>query len=700
LVAAAKKNGMHIVLDGVFNHVSDDSIYFDRYYKFVGKNGKVGAYPYWAYVYDYMAANTSATQADAETAAKTYFKTKGVTDFSYTQWFNVLNTTLQDTNHHDVYDTIGDRAGKKVYNYMGWSGYDSMPVITATNGSEYQTGNWGSEIISGSNSTTQYWISQGSNGWRLDVANEVSDETWQKFRESVKSLNSDNVIIGEIWGDASKYLLGDMYDSVMNYQFRTDVLNYATGTKASDTTKALEKIREKYPKEAYYALMNLVGSHDTTRLLSSLDGIKDDRVQTDTASAFPTYATTSSSAKARQYMVALLQMTYAGAPTIYYGDEIGMVGADDPDDRRGMTWGEGNKDIVEWYAKLAAIRSAYSALRTGAITPLDSGNDAIMSYLRSDNDAQLIVATNNSDKAVTVALKTNSDTEYTDLITNNKVTSQNGQITVSVPAYSGVIYANKVKTITVNTNDLKPAYDSSYIVSSNKNPPTDGYVASQNIINSNEKVTVDLTKGSTKLSAAQMSSLIELNKTKPVTLNGENYSITFAANTMKQVQGQTDFDLGVTFNSGTNYSKIKGLAGSGFVLTVSYNYSGSLPAEATIRIKVGTQYAGKTLYYYYYNSATGKLEYLLAATVGQDGYISVKQTHCSEYVLSTINLSKDDSSKDTGSKDAGTQNSPTENKTNANPICGDNKTLLYAFGLLSLVSALSVFATRKKESNE
>ena len=116
-----------------------------------------------------------------------------------------------------------------------------MPVIKSTNGSEYQTGNWGEEIIGNDDKTsvTQYWLEKGSNGWRLDVANEVSDETWQNFRESVKALDDDNVIIGEIWTDASKYLLGDMYDSVMNYVFRDAVIGFAKGGSAQDAMNTL-----------------------------------------------------------------------------------------------------------------------------------------------------------------------------------------------------------------------------------------------------------------------------------------------------------------------------------------------------------------------------------------------------------------------------------------------------------------------------
>ena len=449
LVAVAEANDMHIILDGVFNHVSDDSVYFDRYYKFLGTSEKIGAYPYWAYVYDYMSEN-GVSQSAAETAAKAYFSAEyGITDYSYTEWFAVSTSTM------DSVDNIGLRAGKKVYSYEGWWGYDSMPIIYSTNGSEYQTGNWAEEIISGQDSVNAYWISQGMDGWRLDVANEVSDETWQNFRDSVKALDSEAVIIGEIWDDATKYLMGDMYDSVMNYLFRNAVTGFAMGTNAQDTTKALEKIRERYPEEAFYAMMNLVGSHDTTRLLSYLDGIGDDRNQKDFNSAFPTYEKTSQLAKNRQYLVAFLQFTYAGAPTIYYGDEIGMVGSDDPDDRRAFEWGKGNQELVEWYASLAAIRDAYPALRTGSVEPMDLGNSNLMGYVRADEQNTVIVIANNSTSAKTVTL----DGTYVDLVTGKAFTG-------TVPAMNGVILVaeDEVKTITVNTADLAPAYDPSYIV--------------------------------------------------------------------------------------------------------------------------------------------------------------------------------------------------------------------------------------------
>lgn len=469
LTKVAEENGMHVVLDGVFNHVSDDSKYFDRYYKYLeAGTDKIGAYPYWAYVYDTM-AEQNVSEDTAKDIAKKYFTDNyGITDFSYTEWFNVTQETLKDDNDNDVTDNIGLRAGKTVYGYEGWWGYDSMPVIKATNGSEYQTGNWAEEIIGNDDGTSvgQYWISEGSDGWRLDVANEVSDETWQNFRNSVKALNNgDAVIIGEIWTDATDYLLGDMYDSVMNYVFRNAVLGYAKGGSASDATAALERIRERYPKEAFYAMMNLVGSHDTTRLLSYLDGVDDDRKQKEIDKAFPTYENTTDTAKQRQYLVAFLQFTYAGAPTIYYGDEIGMTGADDPDDRRAFTWGKGNKDLVTWYAKLADIRSQYSALRTGSVEPIDVNDDAIMGYVRSDDKDTITVLGNNADsnKEITVSIGTNATSKITDIVSGTSYDVTDGKVNVNIPAYRGVILTSDVKSVSVDEAALAPAYDSNYV---------------------------------------------------------------------------------------------------------------------------------------------------------------------------------------------------------------------------------------------
>ena len=259
-----------------------------------------------------------------------------------------------------------------------------------------------------------------------------------------------------------------MYDSVMNYVFRDAVIGFAKGGSAQDAMNTLERIRERYPKEAFYAMMNLVSSHDTSRVLSFLDGIGDDREDKTINGAFPRYETTSDLAKQRQYLVAFMQFTYAGAPTIYYGDEIGMVGADDPDDRRAFEWGKGNKELVTWYATLAQIRNSYAALRTGTVEPFETGCDNIMSYVRGDDTDRMIVLSNNSSDEQEITIDTEnlgvSASELTDLISGSRYTVSDGKVTVTVPALKGVILTNDVKTISVNTDDLAPAYDPSYII--------------------------------------------------------------------------------------------------------------------------------------------------------------------------------------------------------------------------------------------
>ena len=271
-----------------------------------------------------------------------------------------------------------------------------------------------------------------------------------------------------------------MYDSVMNYMFRGAAIAYAKGGTSEAAMNTLERLRERYPKEAFYAMMNLVDSHDTTRLLSYLDGIDDDRNQKEVDKAFPLYETTSEEAKQKQYLVALMQFTYAGAPTIYYGDELGMVGADDPDDRRAMIWGEGNESLVKWYAKLATIRNNYTALRTGSVEPVKGTGDEILSYVRRDNSDTMLVAMNNSATAKDAVFDLNDlkldATALTDVISGTNYTVVAGKVTISIPAYNGVILtaSDKAKSVTIDENALKPGFDPAYKITDNKTTKTNG----------------------------------------------------------------------------------------------------------------------------------------------------------------------------------------------------------------------------------
>ncbi|MCL4516481.1 MAG: alpha amylase N-terminal ig-like domain-containing protein [Firmicutes bacterium] len=255
LAAEAGKRGIRLILDGVFNHTGSDSLYFDKYSRY----NTLGAY---------------------ESQSSPYFDW-----YTFRLWPN---------------------------DYESWWNFDTLPKLRTDNPAVQNF------IFGAPDSVARYWLNQGSNGWRLDVANEVAHPFWQKFRPAVKATQPDAVIIGELWEDASSWLLGDEFDSTMNYRFRNAVLGFfADGTlDAGAFNNTLEAIREDYPAEAFYAAMNLVDSHDTARILRQLH-----------------------EDKALLKLVAIFQMTYPGAPTIYYGDEAGITGGSDPDSRRTFPWG-------------------------------------------------------------------------------------------------------------------------------------------------------------------------------------------------------------------------------------------------------------------------------------------------------------------------------------------------------------------------
>lgn len=459
LAKEAHKRGMHVILDGVFNHVSDDSIYFDRYSKYMAKGKPIGAYQYWSRVYDLMNLK-GLNQSDAAKKVTADLASQGITDLHYKDWFKI--------NNKKVAATTGD---PEHYDYEGWDGYDSMPVIQALNGSEYNVTTWANEIIDGPDANSRYWLKQGSDGWRLDVANEVSDETWRHFREAVKS-EGDDVIIGEIWTDASKYLLGDMYDSVMNYRFRGPVMNFVKGTLDDNTTKysavdamnELETMREQYPKEAFEAMLNLVDSHDTQRIISAFDGAPKG---TKSIAGDP-----SKEALAKMKMIPLIQMTYPGAPCIYYGDEAGIAGGDDPDNRRGMIWGKGNQDLVEWYSTLIAIRKSNPVLKTGDITPItvpSDYKDDVLAYTRDNLTSHAVVAVNRRTtniNSITLDVPTvpNETRLVNALNTTEHYTVTDGKVTINIPEQSGVILLSDYNLTGLNLTGLKDAYNPSYIV--------------------------------------------------------------------------------------------------------------------------------------------------------------------------------------------------------------------------------------------
>jgi cyclomaltodextrinase / maltogenic alpha-amylase / neopullulanase len=228
----------------------------------------------------------------------------------------------------------------------------------------------------------KYWIEEiGIDGWRLDVANEVEHKFWREFRQIVKSVKPDAYILGEIWHESIMWLQGDQFDAVMNYTFTTSVLDFVVEGKldAKGFADRVSALLAAHPSRVNEATFNLLGSHDTPRLLTLCGGNKD-----------------------KMKLATAIQFTFEGAPCIYYGDEVGLDGGPDPGCRKCMEWDPArqDQDMLAHYRSLIALRKQYPALRSGKFRILHAeAGSPLLVYERSDEDARLVILLNNSDQA-------------------------------------------------------------------------------------------------------------------------------------------------------------------------------------------------------------------------------------------------------------------------------------------------------------
>ena len=222
-------------------------------------------------------------------------------------------------------------------NYDCWWGYPALPKFNTDN----------PDVREYLFSVGEYWMKRGIDGWRLDVPNEIDDDSfWQEFRRRIKAINPEAYIVGEIWDEPSRWLLGDQFDGVMNYPLRRAVLAYLFDEKAIDVAEFAKRLREAFPEGRFGVPMNLLGSHDTIRL-ASLPCSNLQRVKLALAILF----------------------FLPGAPCVYYGDEIGMEGGKDPDNRRSFPWdklAEGERKPIYSYVKdLISLRKKNRVLCDG-----------------------------------------------------------------------------------------------------------------------------------------------------------------------------------------------------------------------------------------------------------------------------------------------------------------------------------------------
>jgi len=336
----------------------------------------------------------------------------------------------KDSIYYDWYEFNSDsKSADSMYNY--WA----VPSLANLND---KSESYRKFAITDSDSVTKYWLKQGSSGWRMDVAPWVPDDFWKEWRVAVKSTNPDAYTVCETWWDSSKYFLGDMFDATMNYIFRQTVLDYASGKKdAKYTNDTLEMLRENYPPEAFYVMMNLLSTHDKPRALWHFGYEEIGKGD---------YATASKKLK----LSILFQMIYPGAPSIYYGDEVGVTGGEDPYNRGPYPWADkgGNPDtnLFNEIKSIVKLRNDNPILRRGSLKPIYEDVNVI-AYLRTYNDNSAIVFVNNNsaDKEVTIDVTgLGLPNSFNDILNDNKnYQVESNKITLTVKGYWGNVLINK-----------------------------------------------------------------------------------------------------------------------------------------------------------------------------------------------------------------------------------------------------------------
>ena len=387
LCREAARRGLRVLPDASFNHTGADSIYFDRY----GTRGGQGA-----------------------------FEGGKINPASpYASWY--------------TFDAAQSDSDKQ---YKGWAGVSDLPEI------DKSAPSFRDFAYRAPDSITRTWLAMGAAGWRMDVAPWVPDDFWREWRTVVKQTRPDALTVSETWWDASKFFLGDEFDSTMNYIFRNAVLDYANGGDARLMVANLELMRESYPPQTFSALMNLLSTHDAPRSLHVFGDV-DGATPAQTALA-----------KARLRLALLFQMTYPGSPAIYYGDEVGETGGADPMNRATYPWADlgGHPDnaLLADVRRLTALRRELPVLRHGTLIAPLHVDEHVVVLARHDGTHWAITATNNDEAAhsVDVPLPADLPRAWVDALTQARSTAAGDasrMLRLSVPARFGLVLLNDAR---------------------------------------------------------------------------------------------------------------------------------------------------------------------------------------------------------------------------------------------------------------
>ena len=341
LINSADSLGIKIVLDGVFNHTGDDSLYFNKY----GSYDSLGAY-----------------------------QSK---DSPYYSWFNFTNFPN---------------------GYESWWGISTLPQVNESDEGYI-------DFITCKNGVIDHYTKLGIGGWRLDVVDELPKEFVQKIRSAVKSVNKEATIIGEVWEDASnkiaygvrrEYFQGKELDSVMNYPLKNAIINFIRNKDSIGLSNVIKTQIDHYPTKVLHNLMNILSTHDTLRLMTALCG-RDMTGKTKAEMDFVKIEGDDYSKAVKCVKLAsLLQFTLCGVPSVYYGDEIGMQGYIDPLNRKCFNWDKQDEQLKEWYKFLGKLRNDYDAFSDGEFNEEFVG-EGVYAFKRVGKKSQLFIIVNASD---------------------------------------------------------------------------------------------------------------------------------------------------------------------------------------------------------------------------------------------------------------------------------------------------------------
>ena len=340
LCEEAHKLGMKVILDGVYSHTGSNSLYFNRENAFDG---------------------TGAFQSKESPFASWY---------TFYEW---------------------------PYNYHSWWDFNTLPTVNKMDPAFIKY------IISDEDSVLAHWMKLGADGFRLDVADELPDEFLKLLYDRVKEINPDALVLGEVWEDASNkkaynrrrtYFTNAELDSVMNYPFRTAILNFMRGWDSGRGLKeTVLSIVENYPPEVVHSNMNLLGTHDTPRILTALvddfDGSREEKAKRHLS------RNNLEVARDRLLMASFLQYTLPGSPSLYYGDEALVEGYKDPFNRRTYPWGREDREMLDHFKRLGKLRQTYAALRLGDIR-FSEAEDKRLSFSRTYEGKTVRVYVNRS----------------------------------------------------------------------------------------------------------------------------------------------------------------------------------------------------------------------------------------------------------------------------------------------------------------